>query len=312
MRTRARPPRAPARRAARQAPLEAVPARARIRERDAERERGRQVAVRMQRPERVQHAQVDQIDRVADGADIDERGMGQHALREAAPAQRDHDDRRAQHERHAVERRVGQRRVRRAKARERQMQPREHRERRAGGRDRRAVVRLERAPVAAQRDGEQRARGEQIHPERRQVVDRPERVEPRRRDRAQQRRRDDQRGRDLRERALGDEQHDERPEDVELLLDGERPQHVQALVPDAAERQPDIGREERVPRPVPRPFDAEQDRRDDEQQQIRRHDAAHAACVEIAEVRFAARLALEQDAGDQQAAQHEEQVNADP
>jgi hypothetical protein len=45
---------------------------------------------------------------------------------------------------------------------------------------------------------------------------------------------------------------------------------------------------------------------------MRRQDAARPACVEIAEIRLLARLAFEQDAGDQKPAQNEKQIDADP
>lgn len=133
-----------------------------------------------------------------------------------------------------------------------------------------------------------------------------------RRDGAQHGHDEDERRRHDREREFGQQQHHEGPEDIELLFDGERPEDVEAVVPALAQRIADIGREERIPRPVVRPAETEQRRRDDHQQDVRRQDAAHAARIEVAEIGLPARLALEQDAGDQKAAQHEEQVDTHP
>jgi hypothetical protein len=113
-----------------------------------------------------------------------------------------------------------------------------------------------------------------------------------------------------------EQRHDERPDDVELFLDTQRPEVLEAL-----HRRPDPVRRER---PQPdlvlaaleefRRSEAEGRHQDQHEQQVavvEREDPEDAARKERAVVVSGAE-AVEQVAGDEEARQHEEQLHPDP
>ena len=112
--------------------------------------------------------------------------------------------------------------------------------------------------------------------------------------------------------AFVEEVHDEGPDKVELLLHGERPENTEGRRVGDTEGFDDV-HEEEIEIPVARPGDAEQERCYKEQKKIRGEDAACAARVKVPEV-FSEALVLvfEEDAGDQEAREDEEEVNAHP
>src|SRR6185503_20859597 len=102
------------------------------------------------------------------------------------------------------------------------------------------------------------------------------------------------------------------PDEVELFLDRQRPQHTESRVARIAQRLPDIRGEKCVPPPLLEPAEAEEQRRQNQQQNVRRQNTLRATCVKITEIRLIARFSIDQNTGYQETAEHEEKIDAHP
>ena len=142
---------------------------------------------------------------------------------------------------------------------------------------------------------------------------------------AQRERADEERGAHREQATLGNAPHHERPEQVEVLLDRERPGDVEGLVlPGADPRDLEVGQVQPVPDALAlgaripevvrglEEVDARHEHeKEDEHRVVEREDAQYATRIEGAVV-ARTRLRAQQDSGDQEPRQHEEEIDAGP
>src|SRR5258708_39736681 len=104
----------------------------------------------------------------------------------------------------------------------------------------------------------------------------------------------------------------QRPPQVDLFLDRQRPQWLKASPAATPKALADVGRKESIPVPDSTPIETEEHRAQRNRDAVWRQNPQCAAKVERPEERSATRLHFQKNPGDQKSAENEEGIDSHP